>query len=55
MSIGVIRGLITLALFSAFIGLWIWAWSSKRAVEFEAAARLPLQDGDPASDSSDRP
>lgn len=44
MSIGLIRGLITLALFSSFIALWIWAWSSKRKQEFDAAAQLPLQD-----------
>lgn len=46
MTIGLVRGLLTLALFCAFLGLWIWAWSSKRKVEFEAAAQLPLQDVD---------
>ena len=51
MSIGLIRGLITLALFCSFIALWIWAWSSKRRTDFDAAAQLPLQDVDNASGS----
>ena len=43
MSIGLIRGLLTLATFGAFIALWIWAWSKHRKAEFEAAALLPLE------------
>ena len=54
MSIGVIRGLLTLALFLSFLGLWIWAWSSKRKAEFDAAARIPLQDVEPNQNSSHR-
>ena len=46
MSIDLFRGLITLALFCAFIGLWVWAWSGKRKADFDAAAQLPLQDID---------
>ncbi|NLG75976.1 MAG: cbb3-type cytochrome c oxidase subunit 3 [Xanthomonadaceae bacterium] len=43
MSIGTIRGLLTLATFAAFIALWIWAWSKHRKADFEAAAMLPLE------------
>jgi cytochrome c oxidase cbb3-type subunit 4 len=43
MSIGTIRGLLTLATFAAFIALWIWAWSKHRKDDFEAAAQLPLE------------
>jgi len=46
MSIGTLRGLITLAIFAAFIAMWIWAWSKNRKDDFEAAARLPLESGE---------
>jgi cytochrome c oxidase cbb3-type subunit 4 len=46
MSIGMIRGLLTLATFAAFIALWVWAWSKQRKDDFEAAARLPLESDD---------
>jgi cytochrome c oxidase cbb3-type subunit IV len=38
-----IRTLITIGLFAAFIGLWIWAWRAERRADFAAAARLPLE------------
>ncbi|MFA5684667.1 MAG: cbb3-type cytochrome c oxidase subunit 3 [Lysobacteraceae bacterium] len=40
-------GLVTLVLMLAFIGGWIWAWSSKRKPDFEAASRLPLDEDSP--------
>jgi cytochrome c oxidase cbb3-type subunit IV len=43
-SLGLVRGLLTAILFAAFIGLWIWAWSSNRLQDFEAAAQLPLEE-----------
>ena len=27
-----------------FLGAWAWAWRPARKAEFEAAARLPLED-----------
>jgi cytochrome c oxidase cbb3-type subunit 4 len=45
---GVINGLFTLALLLAFLGLVAWAWSRRRAREFDAAARLPLEPVAPA-------
>lgn len=44
MSSATISGLITLVLLLAFIGGWIWAWSAKRKPQFDAAAKLPLED-----------
>jgi len=38
------RGLVLILLIAAFIGLWVWAWSGKRKQDFDAAARLPLED-----------
>ena len=42
--IGIVRGLITLALMSSFIALVIWAWGGARKESFDAMARLPLED-----------
>jgi cytochrome c oxidase cbb3-type subunit IV len=43
-DIGTVRGLVTLALMLAFIGLVVWAWSSRRKAHFDEMARVPLQD-----------
>jgi len=40
----VVRSLITVTLFVAFVCLWFWAWRSERREDFAAAARLPLED-----------
>ncbi|MBE5315691.1 MAG: cbb3-type cytochrome c oxidase subunit 3 [Xanthomonadales bacterium] len=45
MSQGTFSGLLTAFLFVTFIVGVIWAYSSKRKAEFDAAARLPLEDG----------
>jgi cytochrome c oxidase cbb3-type subunit IV len=42
--IGVIRGVITVVLMGAFIGLVIWAWSNRRKEQFDSMARMPLED-----------
>jgi cytochrome c oxidase cbb3-type subunit 4 len=42
--IGVVRGMITLSLLLLFIGLFIWALSSRRKDLFERMAQLPLED-----------
>ena len=44
MDINDIRGLLTALLLFAFIGLCIWAWSSRRKADFEATAALPLEE-----------
>lgn len=41
---GEFTGVITLILLLAFVGGWIWAWSSKRRETFNAAAQLPLEE-----------
>jgi len=43
-DIGTVRGLVTLALMLAFIGLVVWAWSSRRKAHFDEMAQVPLQD-----------
>ncbi len=44
MDMGTFRGLITAVLMILFVGLVIWAYSRRRHAEFEAAARLPLEE-----------
>jgi cytochrome c oxidase cbb3-type subunit 4 len=39
-----LRGIVTVVLLVAFLGMVIWAWSSKRTTDFEEAAHLPLDD-----------
>lgn len=46
-----LSGIITVILLVLFVGGWIWAWSPRRKADFDAAARLPLDD----SDTEDRP
>ena len=46
MDINDIRAWSTVVLFVAFIGIVIWAWSSKRKRDFDEAARLALEDDD---------
>jgi cytochrome c oxidase cbb3-type subunit 4 len=45
MDIGTVRGLITLVLMLAFIGLVFWAWSSRRKADFDEMAQLPFREG----------
>ena len=54
MDIGLVRGLITVAVLALFIGLWFWSWSKKRQPEFDAASQLPLEE-DSDHPPSDRP
>lgn len=55
MDIGMLRGLGTIVVFVAFIGLLFWAYSAKRKNSFEEAANLPFADeaSAPASSTQD--
>ncbi len=44
MDINDFRGIITAVIFIAFIGIWAWAWSSRRKKDFDESAALPLED-----------
>lgn len=46
MDLNDIRSWYTVVLFIVFIGIWIWAWSSKRKADFNEAANLPLNEPD---------
>ena len=44
MDINLMRSVITAVLFVVFIGIVLWAWGKGRRADFDAAARLPLDD-----------
>ena len=44
MDINLVRSIMTAVMFAVFMGIVLWAWSSRRKSDFEAAARLPLDD-----------
>ncbi len=43
MDIDLVRGILTAVIFFAFVGIWVWAWSSRRKPDFDASAALPLE------------
>jgi cytochrome c oxidase cbb3-type subunit 4 len=46
MDLNTIRSAITVAALITFVGIVAWAWSSRRRADFDAAARLPLEEDD---------
>ena len=49
-----VSGIVTLILIALFLGAWAWAWQPKRKPEFEAAARLPLEDAVHAANETNK-
>jgi cytochrome c oxidase cbb3-type subunit 4 len=45
------RGIITAVIFFAFIGICVWAWSSRRTQDFEESAALPLEEDNYITDN----
>jgi cytochrome c oxidase cbb3-type subunit 4 len=41
-----VAGIITAILLALFLAGWVWAWRPARKAEFDAAARLPLNDNE---------
>ena len=39
-----LHGWWTVVLLLAFVGIVVWAWSARRKTDFDAAARIPLED-----------
>jgi cytochrome c oxidase cbb3-type subunit 4 len=44
MSSGTLSGIVTAILIVLFLGVWVWAYSSRQRARFEEAARLPLEE-----------
>jgi cytochrome c oxidase cbb3-type subunit IV len=47
MDIAIFRGIVTGVLLVLFLSLVVWAWSKRRKPDFEAAARVPLEEEGP--------
>ena len=43
MDVNTLRIVTTVLSFVVFIGIMVWAWSSRRKGEFDEAARLPFE------------
>lgn len=53
MDLNTIRAVITVAALVTFLAIVAWAYSSRRRADFEAAARLPLEeDGEEEGDGA---
>jgi cytochrome c oxidase cbb3-type subunit IV len=44
MSSGTLSGIVTAILIVLFLGVWMWAYSSRRKEQFSKAARMPLEE-----------
>ena len=52
MDINDFRGIITAITLLAFLGLCVWAWSSRRKTTFDKSARLPLEEDEYITDKT---
>jgi cytochrome c oxidase cbb3-type subunit 4 len=53
MDINTIRGVLTIVLIIAFLGLVIWAWSGKRKETFDKLSQVPLEEDDGQAPEND--
>ena len=42
-----LSGIVTLLLLLLFVAIWAWAWQPRKRGDFEAAARLAVDDVEP--------
>ena len=55
MSSGMIRGLGTVVVFLAFVGLALWVFNGKRSAQFAEARLLPFADEPLSADATQEP
>lgn len=48
-----VRAILMIALLVGFLGIWAWAWSSKRKPAFRDASMLPLEDDQAITPAAD--
>lgn len=53
MNAGAVSGVLTILAFTAFVCVVIWVFLIKRKTDFDAAARLPLEDEQAIPETSD--
>lgn len=44
MDTNVLRAVLLVCMVVGFLGIWAWAWSSKRKTAFRDASELPLEE-----------
>ena len=44
MDSGTLSGIVTAILIVLFLGVWVWAYSSRRREQFDRAAQMPLEE-----------
>ena len=49
MDVNALRSLTTVFMLVVFLGIVVWAWSSRRRGEFAAAEQLPFLDSEPTA------
>ena len=49
MDFALIDSVLTVVVMVVFVGIVLWAWSSKRATAFNEAANLPFTEDEPVS------
>jgi cytochrome c oxidase cbb3-type subunit 4 len=50
MNYSELSSVMTVVMMAIFIGIVLWAWSGRRREDFEAAARVPLEDDLPVEE-----
>ena len=50
---GAVNGLLTLLLIILFLGICVWAWSSKNKTKFDRMANLPLDENETSDGDKD--
>lgn len=50
-----LSGIVTLVLLLLFVAIWWWAWQPRKHGEFEAAARLAVDDAPARGEQEERP
>lgn len=51
MDYSLFGSVMTVVMMAVFIGIVVWAWSADRRDSFDVAARVPLDDDEPAADA----
>ncbi len=54
MSAGTLSGIVTAILLVLFVGVWVWAYSSRRREQFNKMARMPLEEDTAGSGSREK-
>ena len=50
-----LSGIVTFVLMLLFVGIWWWAWQPRKRGEFEAAARLAVDEAPVRGEREERP